>query len=189
MVVPVVLLIVMGMIGSLDGFYYHLWKFRLYKQPSARAETITHIVRAFSYTAVLLLLTHTQPQGGWYWAIAAIFGLELLDDVVDITIEPKSREPLGGLPPREYLIHMVVMAISGGVWVSYLVLAWPNASLPTALAPLADGALPTWLVWEARILAVGSLGFALLEGTLMLRHILTTTRTESPQTAPQIPSP
>lgn len=106
------------------AFSYHLWKLRLHRQPSARAEALVHIVRAFSFALALGVLDHVRPEGASYWALAALFAVELLDDVMDVLIEPASRAPLSGLPPTEYPIHMMVMALSGGVWVSFLLAGW-----------------------------------------------------------------
>jgi hypothetical protein len=149
-----VLLLVMATIGAIDGTYYHTYKFRLFEQPSARFETITHVVRAFSLAAALWVLAHRIPVGGWYWAIVALFTFDLVDDVVDVLIEPRSRAPLGGLPPLEYLIHMISIALSGGAWATFVLAGWATRHQPAALVPFD---VPWWLLWYARIVAVGAL--------------------------------
>ena len=144
----------MATIGAVDGMYYHTLKFRLFEQPSARFETVTHIVRAFALAGALWVLAHRIPVGGWYWAMVALFTFDLVDDVADVLIEPRSRAPLGGLPPLEYLVHMIAIALSGGAWATFVLAGWATRHAPTALVPFA---LPWWLLWYARVVAVGAL--------------------------------
>jgi hypothetical protein len=153
-IVPLVLLLAMASIGSIDGAYYHTYRFALYRQPSARLETVTHVIRAFALAFTVLVLSAGTPVGRWFWVVAAVFAIDFVDDVVDVAIEPRSRAPLGGLPPLEYLIHMIVMALSGGVWVSFLVAGWATRGQPTAIVPRA---LPWIIVWMGRGVAVGAI--------------------------------
>ena len=73
---------------------------------------------------------------------------------MDILIEPRSRAPLGGLPPLEYFIHMIVIAISGGAWATFAIAGWATRSAPTALVTFP---VPWWLLWYARAVALGAL--------------------------------
>ena len=68
-------LLAMATIGAIDGTYYHTLKFRLYDQPSARLETVTHVFRAWSMAFAVWLLAHHVPVGGWYWALVAVFAV------------------------------------------------------------------------------------------------------------------
>jgi len=154
MVPTLVLLLVMATVGAVDGAYYHTYKFRLFEQPSARLETVTHIFRAFSLAIALWVLAHWIPVGGWYWAILGVFTFDLADDIVDVLIEPRSRAPLGGLPPLEYFIHMIAIALSGGAWATFVLAGWATRHEPAALVSFD---LPWWLLWYARIAAVGAL--------------------------------
>lgn len=161
MVPTLVLLLAMATIGAVDGTYYHTLKFRLFERPSARLETLTHIVRALSLAGALWVLAHRIPVGGWYWAMVALFTLDLVVDVVDVLLEPRSRAPLGGLPPLEYLIHMISIALSGGAWATFVLAGWAMRHEPTALVPFD---LPWWLLWYARIVAVGALLMGMGDG-------------------------
>ena len=146
----------MALIGSIDGAYYHTYKFALYKQPSSRVETVTHIIRAFSMAFVVWILAHYTPMGDWFWAGAIVFAIDMIDDIVDVLVEPSSRAPMGGLPTFEYLIHMLVMACAGGAWTTFVVLGWGAQNEPTALLPFASN-LPEWVLWLSRLVAVGAL--------------------------------
>src|SRR5690348_15242607 len=112
MLLPALLLLAMGTVGALDGVWYHLFKLRLAQRSSCRAETITHVVRGITFAVALTALVQGRPSGAWFWALLAVFALDFADDVLDVVIEPKSRAPLGGLPPLEYLVHMLVMGLS-----------------------------------------------------------------------------
>jgi hypothetical protein len=169
MTTTIFLLALMGTLGSVDGIYFHIFRYRLFAQPSAQTETLTHVLRGFTYSLGLAALLLGLPQGRWFWAVAAVFALDLLIDVIDVLLEPSSRAPLGGLSRPEYLVHMLVMAISGGIWTSFVVQGWPQRLAPTGLAPHVPGALPTWLVWDGWMLAAGAPALALLELTLLLR--------------------
>jgi hypothetical protein len=176
MIVPLVLLLAMAFIGSIDGAYYHTYKFALYRQPSARLETVTHVIRAFALAFTVLVLTSGIPVGRWFWVVAAVFAVDFIDDIVDVAIEPRSRAPLGGLPPLEYLIHMIVMALSGGVWVSFLVAGWASRDQPTALVP---HALPWIIVWTARGVAVGAILMGASDAIRLVRAALISPVTSS----------
>ncbi len=154
MLSTLVLLLAMATIGAIDGTYYHTYKYRLFEQPASRLETVTHILRALSLTVALGVLSQWIPVGGWYWAMAGLFTFDLVVDVVDILIEPRSRAPLGGLPPLEYFIHMISIAISGGAWATFAIAGWPARNQATALVAFD---LPWWLLWYARAVAVGAL--------------------------------
>jgi len=171
MLVPLTLLLAMALIGSIDGAYYHTYKFALYRQPSARVETVTHIIRAFSMAFVVWILAHYTPMGGWFWAVGIVFAIDVIDDIVDILVEPGSRAPLGGLPTAEYLIHMIVMACGGGAWTTFVVLGWGAQNEATALLPFAS-TLPAWVLWLSRLVAVGALLSGLGDTIQLIRSVM-----------------
>lgn len=158
MIPTLILLLAMATIGAIDGTYYHTLKFRLFEQPSSRLETVTHVLRALSLAVAVWVLSDRVPVGGWYWAIVALFTFDLAVDVVDILIEPRSRAPLGGLPPLEYFIHMMVIALSGGAWATFAIAGWSTRQEPAALVPFD---VPWVLLWYARAVAVGALAMGL----------------------------
>ncbi len=170
MLPTLVLLLIMATVGALDGSYYHTYKFRLFEQPSSRVETVTHILRALTLAIGVWVLAHRIPVGGWYWAVVALFTFDLVVDIVDILIEPKSRKPLGGLPPLEYFIHMMAIALSGGAWATFVIAGWASRGQPSALLPFE---LPWWLLWYARVVAVGALAMGVMDA---LRLVLAASR-------------
>ncbi len=164
----VALFIISGTIGAADILYYHWYRFRLYKQPGSRIETLTHVFRSFTFGIGAYTLLHYLPLGGWYWAIAALFGLDFLDEIVDILIEPRSREPLGGLPGPEYLVHMISTTLNGGAWVMFLAVGWAGRLSGTALVAR-HTALPAWLALDGNLIAATAVLIGAGELALLVR--------------------
>lgn len=96
-----------GIIGIIDGFYYHLWKFKLHKHPETRFEHWTHTIRAAAFLALLYLL-FLYDFGGSYLLIAVgVVFLDIVVLVIDLIAEKDSRRNLGGLPHNEYIVHVI----------------------------------------------------------------------------------
>lgn len=104
-------LLIFGIIGIIDGFYYHLWKFNLYKHKETRVEHITHTLRMFLFLAMIYLL-FMNDFGGQLFLLGvglAIFDMIIL--IIDLITEGNSRDKLGGLPHREYIVHVIANAL------------------------------------------------------------------------------
>jgi hypothetical protein len=149
-------------IGVVDVFWFHLHKFRLYRQQSSAAEEAVHLA---SYTAFIGLGAALLSQGGdgaGHGLVLALFGVQLVLTATDVLLEPRSRAPLGGLPAVEYLFHILVTFGIGGAAATFW---WTTRT---------DGAAPLRGMERAQVLA--SIGFtsvlAVVEGALYLRAIL-----------------
>lgn len=100
-----------GLIGIIDGFYFHLWKFKLHKHSETRFEHWTHTIRAAAFLALLYLL-FLYDFGGVYLLIAVgIVFLDIIVLIIDLIAEGDSREKLGGLPHNEYIVHVIANAL------------------------------------------------------------------------------
>lgn len=166
MFIPLILIALVAPLGAIDVLYFHIWKFKLYKQPSSRMEMITHLARAILFATGAGILFFFEPRGAWYWIVGAIFLLDFINSVADVSLEKNSRAPFGGVPTLEYIIHTIGSTFAGAITTAFLILGWPYQSLPTELAPVASGSLPgifTLLGWQFVII-----GFALtvVEGIL-----------------------
>ena len=104
---PVILMLVVAPIGALDVLYFHIWKFRLYREPSARAETVTHLIRGFLFGAGAWLISSYRLDGAWFWAVAVVLLVDFVNEIADVALEGESRAPLGGLPTLESVIHII----------------------------------------------------------------------------------
>jgi hypothetical protein len=96
-----------GIIGIIDGFYFHLWKFELHRHAETRHEHLLHSWRLVLFLGILYFLFANDYAGKlWYVGIAfALIDLAILS--FDVFEEGDSRANLGGLPPLEYYIHIV----------------------------------------------------------------------------------
>jgi hypothetical protein len=168
---PLLLMLAAAPIGSLDVIYYHLWKFRLYDVPTARAETVTHLLRGMLFSAGAYLIATYRFGGLWFWAVGALFLFDFVNNVIDVVLEPRSRRPLGGVPGPEQLIHVIGSSLTGAITVAFFVTAWRGRSAPTALLP-ALGSMPDWLIVQGQVLATGGALLTLVELTLFLRSLL-----------------
>ena len=106
-----VFLLAFGIIGIIDGFYYHLWKFKLYKHPETRFEHITHTIRAAAFLALLFLFFLEDYGGKLFLLGVLIVALDVIVLIIDLISEEDSRKNLGGLPHREYMVHVIANAL------------------------------------------------------------------------------
>ena len=105
--VATILVLLLGLIGLIDGFYYHLWKFKLHLHSETRFEHWTHTIRAATFLAILFLFFLNDYGGKWFLLGVVIVILDIIVLVVDMVAEGNSRQNLGGLPHKEYIIHVV----------------------------------------------------------------------------------
>lgn len=156
--VPLVLLMVAAPIGAFDVLYFHLGRFRLYARPASRAETVTHLGRALAVGSGALLLSLSGSQPRPFGCLLALLAANFVNDIADVLLEPSSRRELGGVPPIEYLVHVVGAMFSGAIAASYAM-----------GAALGAGPVPTWLARGGIAVALGAFGLALFEGFLFVR--------------------
>lgn len=166
-------------LGAFDVIYYHIYKFKLYSQPTARAEMVTHLARSILFGLCAYVLLYYQPNGTWFFVVAGILLADFFNSILDAYLEPESRAPLGGLPRNEYIIHIIGMAFTGAFTMAYFLLFWQMKDLPTGLEPLSTGDLPWWLVVQTQFTIVGSVLIPLTEGSLFIRSLLTSKSAQS----------
>lgn len=182
--IPLAIICVAAPLGALDISYFHIYRFRLYARRSARAETVTHLLRGAIVCAAVWMLARYEPRGAWFALLAALFGIDFGNTVVDVVLEPRSRAALGGIPPLEYLIHFVGATANGAIGASFLVSGWPLFTEPSALVP---STLPSWLSTTGVVISAGALLTTLFESALML-HAWRRAASGAPQTG-LLPSP
>lgn len=134
------------LLGSVDGLYFHLWKYRLFKWKESRFEHLLHTVRAFLFIPIAWLL-FGKNYGGWRLWVGIVFAsVDAIVELIDILVERRSRANLGGLSTAEYAIHVnatglrfVALAL---IFVAKPAEAW-SLTAPTLLEP----PYPPWLTW------------------------------------------
>ncbi len=113
------ILLVLGVLGALDTFYYHEWKLRLPETRGARRELCLHASRDFAYAVVFGSLAWITWNGGLIWPFAAILLFEIVVTLTDFIEEDRTRK----LPAGERVMH-AVMGITYGV---FLAMFFPHA--------------------------------------------------------------
>lgn len=93
-------------VGTVDLFYYHIWKYKLHTRPESRYEHKLHMAFAFLMVPLAYLLYY-QNVGGWaLWAGVFFVLAALATEMFDVFTEGDSRASLGGLSTGEYSIHV-----------------------------------------------------------------------------------
>ena len=133
---PLALLVAAGTLGAVDVFYYHLYRFRLFRKTECVAEEITHLIRHAVFLALLLLLSSGSSSHAMDLTVLGLFVLDIANSAVDVLLERRSRATLGGLPSGEYLIH-TLSSFGMGVAVAAYVFARPTLPLPEPTGILA----------------------------------------------------
>ena len=163
---PLIILVVAGTLGAIDVFYYHLYRFRLFARTECVAEEITHLVRHAVFLALIVLLSSGSSRRAVDFTILGLFALDVANSAVDVLLERRSREALGGLPSGEYLVH-ILSSLGVGAAVATYVLARPTLPLPEPEGLLA--------LQVGGMLAVGALLF-LVEAAFFLAMLAGSSR-------------
>ena len=103
-------LILFMLLATYDGFYLHIWKYRLFDRAESLFEHKTHTARALLFPLIVWLLFIQETS-----LLAFITGITfvILDIVVlgiDAYHEKESRSFMGGLPTWEYIVHLFANA-------------------------------------------------------------------------------
>jgi hypothetical protein len=163
-------LVLFATIGMIDGFYLHLWKFKLYAHDESRFEHQVHTVRAVLFPFILYFL-FVNNFGGWLLWLGVVFVLaDMLTLAVDALNEGDSRTFMGGLPKWEYVIHLFAngfhFASIALVLASKPLAAWSLESTLLVSPPYAVG-----LQWLAQNLLPGALLLAVLHIGLAIHSV------------------
>jgi hypothetical protein len=151
---------VVSLLGATDVLYFHLYKFRLYRQPGSVAEEITHLVRGAIFVAVLGVMLFSDGSAGAVALLMALAGLDLVNSAVDVLLVRGSREPLGGLSSLEYLLH-VLSSFGLGSAVATMWFAGRDGFVPLAHDPV--------LLWRGVAMMALAGGLVVLEAALFAR--------------------
>ena len=175
---PLWLLLGWGGIGAIDFVYNHIYRYRLHAHASSFREHGLHTLLALVLTVTVVMLVFVEMGTLGFTIFLGVQACAVIFTLWDVSIEPASREPLGGLPPHEYLVHTIVFLLHGAfVWAvianadklvhgtGFGLWRWPQ--LPTFL--LFDAVLFTFigagvLVLHVYLLAVGYRTFKMMRG-------------------------
>ena len=107
-IITSILLILFSILALYDGFYLHIFKYKLHNQSESKTEHYTHTIRAVLFPAILYFLFLKQDYIMSFIIGLTIVALDIFVMAVDAFIEKDSREFMGGLPRWEYILHLFV---------------------------------------------------------------------------------
>jgi hypothetical protein len=169
--ISTILLLIFVILSFIDGFYLHLWKYRLHERNESLYEHKTHTIRAILFAPILYLLYAINTAGPLLIAAMVIVSIDFLVEIADVLSERDSRSWQGGLTKWEYLLH--VMLTSVRVSSQVLILAAKPSEAWSVTGPLIlPESYPTFTSSIALNLIPGTILMAALHITLIVRPLL-----------------
>lgn len=103
----ITLLTAFALLGMYDGFYLHIFKYKLYNHNESKKEHMAHTIRGVLFPAILYC-SYMASGEIWFIVGLALLGIDIIVTLVDAYMEGDSRKFMGGLPRQEYIIHLLV---------------------------------------------------------------------------------
>jgi hypothetical protein len=92
-------------LATYDGFYLHIWKYKLFNREESIFEHKTHTIRAILFPLIIWFLFINNDEIS-FWIGLVLVLLDLIVLGIDAYSEKDSRQFMGGLPKWEYIIHL-----------------------------------------------------------------------------------
>ena len=153
------------LVGTVDLFYYHIWKYKLHTRPESRNEHKLHMAFAFLMVPLAYFLYYQDFGGYALWAAVFFVAAALVTEMLDVFTEGDSRASIGGLTTGEYSIHVAAtifkVASFAFMFAAKPASAWESSS-PTLLGSY--GSMGEMMALQVMIgsFAVGVLHLVLL---------------------------
>jgi hypothetical protein len=135
-------------LGAVDLFYFHMWKYKLHTRPESLYEHKLHMAFAFLMVPVAMLLYYQDLGGIGLWAAAFFVTAALGTELLDVFSENDSRALLGGLSTGEYALHVVLTILKVTSF------AFMFASKPAAAWDLASPVVLGSYGWMGEMIAL-----------------------------------
>jgi len=145
--VALALLFVLACLGATDIVLYHSFSHGIRSHAESRAELWIHSLRGPLYATLFLVLPNFALAGGWVLALYALLVIDVVITIVDFALESDSRQQLGGLPPGEYVLHMLIAMTFGAFAALTGVETHASLLMPTTFAYAPIIAPPVQLVF------------------------------------------
>lgn len=169
MLIATALLFTIGLLGAADIVIFHTIKGRLVHRAECRKEAVIHVLRGFVYAAQFIVIPNYRFTGAWFWALVALFVIDVTIAVTDVWEEPRSRASQGGLCSAEYLMHIVLSVLVGAMLREVIGQTWGDWALPTAITATE---VPAWLRGASFVMAAGSALVAAVEALVLIDNAL-----------------
>lgn len=165
---PTYLLFVLGCLGAVDIALFHSVAHGIRSHHDSAAELVTHSLRGPTYAVLFVLIPNFVVSGLFAWGLVALFVVDVGISVWDFSLEQGSRRLLGGLPSGEYVLHMLMAMIFGGLVTSvlYNIGGWFHAPTQIVYAP---ASVPSLLRFMMLIMAILVLVSGLQDALAVLR--------------------
>jgi hypothetical protein len=98
-------LVAFMILATYDGFFLHIWKYKLYKHEESLFEHKAHTIRAILFPLIIWSLLIEDSLNFFILGISLIV-IDSIVLAVDAYSEKDSRSFMGGLPRWEYIIHL-----------------------------------------------------------------------------------
>lgn len=152
-------------VGAVDLFYYHIWKYKLHTRPESRYEHKLHMVFSFLMVPIAGLLYYQDLGGIAVWGAAFFVAAALGTEMLDVFSEGDSRASIGGLTTGEYSLHVAATILKVASF------TFMFAAKPVSAWDLSSPAFLGSYGWMGEIIAlkvmIGSLAVGLLHLALL----------------------
>lgn len=98
-------------LGAFDGLYFHLIKYRLHEHPPARLEHFIHTLRGFVFAGLGLIFFGLNSVGPLLIVGCVLVLADIVLEIIDILVEKEARRSLGGIDPKESVIHVFASSL------------------------------------------------------------------------------
>lgn len=93
-------------VGAVDLFYFHIFKYKLHARPESRFEHKLHMTSAVLMVPVAYFLYFHNFGGYAVWAAVFFMVAGFASEILDVISEGDSRASLGGLTTGEFSLHV-----------------------------------------------------------------------------------
>ena len=107
-IISSILLVIFALLALYDGFYLHIFKYRLHNHSESKKEHLTHTLRAVFFPAILYFLFLKQDSPIGFFIGISLVVVDIIVLAMDAFMETESRKFMGGLPRWEYILHLFV---------------------------------------------------------------------------------
>lgn len=104
-------LMAVSLVGGVDVLWFHLYRHRLHASSPSVLEQLTHLARHVLFAVLSVGLVTGAPKP----MLLAVFAVDLVNSVIDLWLEPRSRASMGGVSGPEAALHGVAAFGLGSV--------------------------------------------------------------------------
>ncbi|HMS40579.1 MAG TPA: hypothetical protein PKE69_10155 [Pyrinomonadaceae bacterium] len=168
MTISSIFLILFLLVATIDGIYFHLWKYKLFARAESLYEHKLHTIRAFLFIPIVFFLFYADFGGLALWTGIFFILLDLAVEMFDVFAENDSRASMGGLTSLEYAAHVAATTFRVAA-VSFALAAKPISAWDFS-SPLILGQFSSLISMNAVNTMFGNLLVVILHLLLMSKN-------------------